>query len=269
MATTGQIPSTGTVATSTANNKPVILRVKRKSFQSPLDAMWLEINERPSKRAALDLEKLSITDTEFRAKKVFVKHVETVTSSDASMDLLQSFVTSSGDVGERKRKSKSEEQKRSFKDETASAINARFEQISIRGKQELSSDRALHDMCHFFDVVRIDMEESLSEDQKLLLSYLPLLQEFIPSAAAEVASGLSGYMPKAENHPFNEYPDEESDEEDEEQTEASNESDEKTDASNEASDGLSAEEEDGNGVFLIYPPENCLELIELVRICGS
>ncbi|CAI0554621.1 unnamed protein product [Linum tenue] len=48
---------------STDGVKPVVVRVKRKLHQSILDAFWLEINERPSKRATLDLAKLSLGDS--------------------------------------------------------------------------------------------------------------------------------------------------------------------------------------------------------------
>ncbi|KAL6292886.1 hypothetical protein ACE6H2_001028 [Prunus campanulata] len=56
-----------------------------------------------------------------------------------------------------------------------------------------TSHKKLHEMCHFYDVIRVDVEERSNElrqedeisleDQRMLNSYLPLLREFIPSAA--------------------------------------------------------------------------------------
>ncbi|CAL5386331.1 unnamed protein product [Camellia sinensis] len=72
--------------------------------------------------------------------------------------------------------------------------NARFEQIwrSRKGRKEATHDDALHEICHVYDAVRVDVEETASEVQiriwriTRLSSYLPLLRKFIPSAAAEI-----------------------------------------------------------------------------------
>ncbi|GMN23473.1 hypothetical protein TIFTF001_000127 [Ficus carica] len=200
--------------------KPVVVRVKRKASQSPLDAFWLEINERPLKRAFLDFENLSLSDSsakeELKSKKVFVQHVETARSNEATVDIVQLFVEpNSADASESR--TKREERRNIFKKENiqdqllskarrtqeAVAKNARFEQIwrSRKGNKEVM-DGKIHGMCHFYDVVRIDGEERTSgvqpleetlEDQKLLCSYLPLLREFIPSAAEEIESDLQAY----------------------------------------------------------------------------
>ncbi|KAL8228638.1 hypothetical protein R6Q59_000558, partial [Mikania micrantha] len=104
------------------DDKPVIVRVKRKTYQSPLEAFWLEINERPAKRPLVDFEKLSINDSvskafeELKPKKFFVQHVDTVSSSDVAVDILQSFVASkpnSADAPDSK--AKIEDQRRSNK----------------------------------------------------------------------------------------------------------------------------------------------------------
>ncbi|KAL4558427.1 hypothetical protein LXL04_036627 [Taraxacum kok-saghyz] len=229
-------------------DKPVIVRVKRKSYQSPLEAFCefsssfalcglfiqyiyetrevlmavfrLEINERPVKRPLLDFEKLSINNSasqveESKPKKFFVQHVDTVSSSDVTVDVLQSFVASkptSTDTLDSK--SKPEDQRRSNKTEIDNkqkqllvkakesqellAKNARFEQIWKRrkGKEDTgASDNALRDMCHFYDVVRVDTgetsgvhEQDDEEDERLMHSFLPLLREFIPSAADDIES---------------------------------------------------------------------------------
>uniref|UniRef100_A0A2N9FKK8 Uncharacterized protein n=1 Tax=Fagus sylvatica TaxID=28930 RepID=A0A2N9FKK8_FAGSY len=61
-------------------------------------------------------------------------------------------------------------------------------------------NKEIGEMCRFYDVVRVDVEERSkeeqlqedmsSEDQMLLSKFLPLLREFIPSAASEIESDL-------------------------------------------------------------------------------
>lgn len=214
------------------NERPVIVRVKRKAFQSRLEAFWLEINERPLKRQVLDFEKLSISDSsgkeELKSKKVLVRHVETVGSSEATIEILQSFVPKPTDAFECK--SKSEERKHTFKKENQKqdqlllrakqeqevlAKNARFKQIwrSRKGNKEEMHHKVLHETCQLYDIVRVDVEEtpkkmhkpeSISlEDQKILANYLPLLRELIPSAAVEIESDMQVYM--SEKGPEDEY----------------------------------------------------------------
>ncbi|KAM5548578.1 RNA-directed DNA methylation 4 [Rosa sericea] len=219
----------GESSSALPEQKPVIVRVKRKANQSPIDAFWLEINERPPKRPLLDLANLSLSDSspkaaaeELKAKKVFVQHVETVSSSDTTIDIVKSFVDPTTDQVSGS-KTKSEERRHSLKKDNKQeqilskarqkqevvAKNARFEQIwrSRKGKTE-ESDK-LQEMCHFYDVLRVDakersnelkQQEELSlEDQRILQSYLPLLREFIPSAALEVESDLHAQKQESED----------------------------------------------------------------------
>ncbi|URE21465.1 hypothetical protein MUK42_12498 [Musa troglodytarum] len=98
---------------STSNpvsEKPVVVRVKRKSFQSRLDAFWLEINGRPLKRQLLDFANLSISDAdtgkvleEFGTKKLLVQHLETVRASEDIKDMLQCYLHDSSYSKELKR----------------------------------------------------------------------------------------------------------------------------------------------------------------------
>ncbi|CAN0854976.1 RNA-directed DNA methylation 4 [Linum grandiflorum] len=291
MATVGESSSVPPVSTN--EDKPVVVRVKRKLRQSVVDAFWLEISEPPSKRVALDLaNKLSLGDSatgngdEPKTRKVLVQHVETISTSESTISVVQSFVPSSADVV--KPKIDNEERKRTFKSvniqeqilsksrlsQKEVAKNARFRQIWSSRKE---NEGELHDMCSFYDVVRLDAEEVSSEvkqketlpmeDQKLLSRYLPFLRELIPDAAEEIEAeigastsqeddfvydyytvndsmdvvheDISMSLPlvqvededfydgpddeseyasedsNAENHPFNEYPDESSEEEDE------------------------------------------------------
>ncbi|KAF4383718.1 hypothetical protein G4B88_020040 [Cannabis sativa] len=217
----------------TTDAKPVIVRVKRKAFQSPLDAFWLEINERPLKRALLDFENLSITGSagkveEFKSKKVLVRHLETASSTEATIDIVQLFVESDS-ADATGSKTKGEERKHNLKKENIQdqllskarktqeevAKNARFEQIwrSRKGAKEVMHGK-LHEMCHFYDVVRVDDEERANEkrqqeetleDHKLMCSYLPLLREFIPSAAEEIESDLQSYKVGKEDYVYDFY----------------------------------------------------------------
>ncbi|XP_021911496.1 RNA-directed DNA methylation 4 [Carica papaya] len=230
MAITGESSS---AMSRTENDKPIIVRVKRKASQFSLDAFWLEINERPLKRALFDFEKLSISDSvvieEPKTKKVLVRHVETVTSSEATIDVLEQFVKTSRDATEGK--NKSEERRLTFKKDNRQdqllskarqqqkvlAEHARFEQIwRIRkGNKDMMQDKALDEMYRFYDVVRVDVEERSKqtqaqevtslEDQRILQSYLPLLREFIPSAAEEIESDIHAHISGQDNYVYDYY----------------------------------------------------------------
>ncbi|GMI96917.1 hypothetical protein HRI_003361000 [Hibiscus trionum] len=223
MASNGECSSAPPQSTA---DKPVIVRVKRKVYQSRLDAFWLEINERPLKRPFTDFPNLSISESsqkaELKSKKVFVQHVDTVVSSRATVDIVQSFIPNSADATDGKTKSKEgrRPQKTDYRQEQLSksiqkqeeiAKNARFEQIwrSRRGKKQ-----AVDEMCHFYDVVRVDVEEGSNsmqieerslEDQKLLSRYLPLLEEFIPEAVAEIESDMREYVFGKEQYVYDYY----------------------------------------------------------------
>ncbi|KAK4720093.1 hypothetical protein R3W88_018431 [Solanum pinnatisectum] len=204
-------------------DKLVVVRVKRKAFQSRLDAFWLEINERPAKRPLLDFAKLSIDESssrveELKSRKVLVQHVETVTSSEVTVDIVKSFVSAPADSSEVEEKS---EVRRSFRTEKKQdqllakakqkqedlSKNARFEQIwkSRKEKRKLMHNEELNEMCQLYDVIRVDTEEkghevqeetTELEDHKMMSQYLPLLQEVMPSAAEEIESEIHNYVSK-------------------------------------------------------------------------
>ncbi|CAA2988994.1 RNA-directed DNA methylation 4 [Olea europaea subsp. europaea] len=203
-------------------DKPVIVRVKRKASQSLLDAFWLEINERPTKRPLLDFEKLSISGSssnrveELKTKKVLVRHVETVITSEVTVDVLRSFVPNSSDALEPKEKNGG--RRCTFKTENKQeqllvkarqrqevlSKNARFEQIwrSRKGKNEAVEDDAVHEMYRLYDVVRVDAEKRENEvqeedteleDHRMMAQYLPLLREVLPTAAVEIEDDIHNY----------------------------------------------------------------------------
>lgn len=211
------------------NNKPVVVRVKRKANQSPLEALWLEINERPLKRPLLDFEKLAISDSstkaateEPKATKVLVHHVETVIHSDLTVDFLQSFMPYCSEASQPKVEKLGERQNikadkkqdkllaKARHDQEVLSKTARFEQIWKRrnGNRGETKTEAVDEICHLYDVVRLDAEENVNgkeveeeedpdlEEQKIMASYLPLLREFVPDGAVQVESDIRDYMSK-------------------------------------------------------------------------
>ncbi|CAI9770758.1 unnamed protein product [Fraxinus pennsylvanica] len=204
-------------------DKPVIVRVKRKASQSLLDAFWLEINERPIKRPLLDFEKLSISGSsssrveELKTKKVLVRHVETVITSEVTVDVLRSFVPNSSDALELKEKNggrrctlKTENKQEQLlvkarQRQEVLSKNARFEQIwrSRKGKKEAVEDEAVHEMYRLYDVVRVDAEKKENEvqqkedteleDHRMMAQYLPLLRDVLPTAAVEIEDDINNY----------------------------------------------------------------------------
>nr|GMD43571.1 RNA-directed DNA methylation 4 [Ipomoea batatas] len=199
------------------DDKPVIVRVKRKASQFRLDALWLEINERPHKRPLIDFEKLSISESssskveELKTKKILVQHVETMACSEVTADLPGS--ADSSIIKEKNLRKEDMHLRLTMKDQLLAKAkqkqedlskNARFEQIwkSRRGKKD---DEALHEVCRLYDVVRVDTEEKSHdvqeeyrsrelEDHRMMSQYLPLLREVMPSAAEEIESDIHDYV---------------------------------------------------------------------------
>ncbi|KAJ0979240.1 hypothetical protein J5N97_014714 [Dioscorea zingiberensis] len=219
---------------ATLKGKPVVVRVKRKASQEPLDALWLEINERPFKKPLLDLASLSIGESagkaleELKTKKVLVQHVETISASEATKDVLLTFLdnpphsNSSMEferrIAERRSMFKQDKKQDRLLLEAREkhedlARSARFTQIwkSRMDGMEMD-DNSLQEICHFYDVVRVDEQEKpgkLSEpqnvsieDNAILHSYLPLLREFLPTAAEEIESDVSSFQ---ENYVYDLY----------------------------------------------------------------
>ncbi|KAM3293102.1 hypothetical protein ACQJBY_036589 [Aegilops geniculata] len=212
----------GDVSTSAAEvpEKPVVVRVKRKPSQARPDAFWLEINERPMKKAMLDFSSLSISQPsssaqvseEPRVKKLLVQHVETVHHSGAVEDVLHSLLHSGLSTKEIKSKTKerSERMKQDKKqDQLRSAArqrhenlgrNARFAQIWKSRKGENNEvDETLREMCHLYDAVQVDSDGEKHpaepqmtsvEEGAILCNFLPLLREHLPSAAEEIESDI-------------------------------------------------------------------------------
>ncbi|XP_008799853.2 RNA-directed DNA methylation 4 isoform X2 [Phoenix dactylifera] len=237
MAEPGETSASSPPPSNLTKAKPVVVRVKRKPSQARLDAFWLEINERPLKRALVDLGSLSISDSstgkvheESRTKKLLVQHVETMRHSEAIKDVLHSFLQP-GSSGSKEFKRKIEERRSAHKqdkkqDQLRSAAiqkhedlarNARFEQIwkSRRGRTDPDED-SLRELCHLYDVVQVDVEDMTSrkvqkpevselEDNAILCNYLPLIREYLPTAAVEIESDIRAYASREDNFVYDLY----------------------------------------------------------------
>lgn len=230
----GDLSGISSSSSNSKDEKPVVVRVKRKSTQAPLDALWLEINERPLKRPLLDFGNLSISSSsadkgELKTKKVLVQHVETVRSSEETKSVLQSFMPNYDNAKEFKMKL--EERRRMFKQDKKHdqlrlasrqehedlVRSARFEQLwkSRKGDKETGND-PIHEFCHLYDVVRIDVEEEMStgrqkhkdsllEDETILCNYMPLLREFLPTAASEIESEINAKSSQQDGYVYDFY----------------------------------------------------------------
>ncbi|XP_042470086.1 RNA-directed DNA methylation 4-like isoform X1 [Zingiber officinale] len=202
---------------SSITGKPVIVRVKRKASQSKLDSFWLEINERPHKKAFLGLGNLSISDfgtgkvlNELASEKMLVQHLETVGHSQSVKDVLHSFLQQpSRNIKEVKGRSKERRslykpdkkhnqlRAKAIKEHEDLARSARFEQIwKKRGSMD-AEECSLHEKCHLYDVVRVDAEDETHQrmpkskvapeaDGAILDKYLPLLWEILPQVAEQI-----------------------------------------------------------------------------------
>ncbi|XP_066336495.1 RNA-directed DNA methylation 4-like isoform X2 [Miscanthus floridulus] len=225
MASAAAAPA-GEASTSepTERGKPIVVRVKRKPSQTRPDAFWLEINERPAKKAMLDFSSLSISDPpssssasakaseEPRVKKLLVQHIETVHHSEAVEDVLHSLLLADSNSKEIKSKTKewNDRIKQDKKpEELRSAArqrhedmgrNARFAQIwKSRKGENNDADDSLREICHLYDAVQVDPDDEKHraepritsfEEGAVLCNFLPLIREYLPSAAEEIESDI-------------------------------------------------------------------------------
>ncbi|KQJ89605.1 RNA-directed DNA methylation 4 isoform X2 [Brachypodium distachyon] len=220
-------PAAGDASTAAApaREKPVVVRVKRKPSQTPPDAFWLEINERPMKKAMLDLSSLSISSQpsssssnaqaaseEPRVKKLLVQHVETVHRSEAVEDVVHSLLNTDSSSKEIKNKTKewNDRMKQGIKqDQLRSAArqrhedvgrNARFAQIwRSRTGDNSEAAETLRELCHLYDAIQVESDEEKHpaeprmtsfEEGAILCNFLPLIREHLPSAAEEIESDI-------------------------------------------------------------------------------
>lgn len=219
--------------------------MRRKRQQAPIDALWLEINERPHKRMRQEREKemgltlgqLSLADGQgqgqgeeegegegegmTKSRKLLFHHVETVSPSDKEKGFLESILLNAREDGKseqrhkeqrediKKSKDKQDQLRASAREKHENAAkHARFEQVwrSRKGIVETANENAIHELCHLYDVVRVDVEEEMEakasrkekakseaisdHERQILCNFLPMMREYLPSAAAEVEAEL-------------------------------------------------------------------------------
>ncbi|KAL5224016.1 hypothetical protein ABZP36_010655 [Zizania latifolia] len=203
-----------------AREKPIVVRVKRKLSQTRPDAFWLEINERPVKKAMLDFSSLSVSESsscprdseEPRVKKLLLQHIETVHHSEAVQGVLHSLLHTDSDAKEIKSKTKEwnnrikqdkkQDQLRSAARQRHEDLgrSARFAQLWRSRKGDRNEvDESLREICHLYDAVQVDSEEekypaepriTSYEEGAILCNFLPLIREHLPSAAEEIESDI-------------------------------------------------------------------------------
>ncbi|CAL4989968.1 unnamed protein product [Urochloa decumbens] len=200
-----------------AKEKPIVVRVKRKPSQTRPDAFWLEVNERPAKKALLDFSSLSISEPascssadakaseeQPQVKKLLVQHVETVHHSEAVEDVLHSLLIKSKtkEWNDRIKQDKKPDQLRSAARQRHEDLgrNARFAQIwKSRKGEKNGADESLREICHLYDAVQVDPDEEKHpaepgitsfEEGAVLCNFLPLIREYLPSAAEEIESDI-------------------------------------------------------------------------------
>ncbi|CAD6255182.1 unnamed protein product [Miscanthus lutarioriparius] len=237
MASAAAAPA-GEASTSepTERGKPIVVRVKRKPSQTRPDAFWLEINERPAKKAMLDFSSLSISDPpssssasakaseEPRVKKLLVQHIETVHHSEAVEDVLHSLLLADSNSKEIKSKTKEwndriKQDKLNTKVDTlcANRNQKSYDQQPDRGMriwvemlalhkygrsrkgENNDADDSLREICHLYDAVQVDPDDEKHqaepritsfEEGAVLCNFLPLIREYLPSAAEEIESDI-------------------------------------------------------------------------------
>lgn len=168
----------------------------------------------------LDFSSLSISEPsssgakaseEPRVKKLLVQHIETVHHSQAVEDVLHSLLLADSNTKEIKSKTKEwhDTIKQDKKpDQLRSAArqrhedlgrNARFAQIWSRRKGEKNeADESLREICQLYDAVQVDHDEKHPaeprvmslEEGAVLCNFLPLIREYLPSAAVEIESDI-------------------------------------------------------------------------------
>lgn len=196
---------------SSASAKSLVVRIKRKRLLPPIESLWLEVSERPAKRPELEISSLCLNDVEHqnpckmveaRSKRLLFHHLETVKTLGAEdTSRVESLLMEARDG---KMASTYKDRRKSSLKSNALAQTARFEQVWKRCKGA-NKDDSMSELFHLYDVVRLDVEADIAEKHRrqeqenreaelaenhLLRNYLPLLKEYLPTAAAKLESDV-------------------------------------------------------------------------------
>ncbi|KAI5067851.1 hypothetical protein GOP47_0016196 [Adiantum capillus-veneris] len=204
-------------------SKPLIVRIKRKHLQLPIESLWLEVSDRPTKRLEAELCSFSINNSdiqgparetctyscsdeavECKSSRLLFHHVDTVTSfgreeTKRMNALLREFHDESRKEKHRiwpKSKHGKLSTSKSREKHQEIARKARFEQV-WRSRKRVNKQDNLSELFHLYDIVRVDLEADILDKQereaenRLLQDFLPLFKEYLPSVAAEVVSSTA------------------------------------------------------------------------------
>ncbi|XP_074557001.1 uncharacterized protein LOC141812968 [Curcuma longa] len=168
-----------------------------------------ELSRRERWRAPLNSLDVKVLN-ELASMKMLVQHLETVGHSHSVKDVLHSFLQQpSRNTKEFKGRSKEHRilympdkkhdqlRSKAIKEHEDLARSARFEQIWKKRGSIDAEECSLHEKCHLYDVVRVDVEDETHQrvpqskgasevDGAIFDKYLPFLWEFLPQAAEEI-----------------------------------------------------------------------------------
>jgi len=93
--------------------------------------------------------------------------------------------------------------------------NARFAQIwkSRKGEKD-EADESLREICHLYDAVQVDPDEEKNpaepritsfEEGAVLCNFLPLIREYLPSAAVEIESDIISLVQSEDSEVYDIY----------------------------------------------------------------
>ncbi|KAI5066463.1 hypothetical protein GOP47_0019087 [Adiantum capillus-veneris] len=202
-------------------SKPPMVRIKRKRLQLPIESLWLEVSERPTKRLEAELCSFSLNDSniqgpheeaESKSSRLLFHHVDTVNSfgreeTTKVNSLLREIHEESSKEKHRiwpKSKHGKLSASTSREKHQKMARKARFEQVWRKRKGVTKQDN-LSELFHLYDIVRVDLEADILDKQeseaenRLLQDFLPLFKDYLPSVAAEVESSTMCCMNKEED----------------------------------------------------------------------
>lgn len=194
-------------------SKPLMVRIKRKRLQLPIEALWLEVSERPTKRLEAELLSFSLSDSnikgseavaESKSSRLLFHHVDTVTSfgREETTRVNSLFREFHDESSKEKHRTWAKSKHGNFSASTSRekhqeiARKARFEQV-WRSRKGVPKQDNLSELFHLYDIVRVDLEADILDKQereaeiaekKLLQNFLPLFKEYLPSVATEVES---------------------------------------------------------------------------------
>ncbi|MCO5577341.1 hypothetical protein L7F22_031170 [Adiantum nelumboides] len=202
-------------------SKPLMVRIKRKRLQLPIESIWLEVSERPTKRLEAEFLSFSLNNSdiqgsdaaaESKSSRLLFHHVDTVTFfGKEETTRVNSLLREIHDEPRKEKhricpKSKHGKLLTSTSREKHQEVSrkARFEQV-WRSRKGITKQDNLSKLFHLYDIVRVDLEADILDKQereaenRLLQEFLPLFKEYLPSVATEVESSTASCTTKEED----------------------------------------------------------------------